>query len=119
MSYNKEELIQDCVDIIEEHGLFNISQLVGFLSISTSTFYSYDLQKSKDIKDALRKSKAKEFTEAFKRMKENDSATAQIAACKILGDDDVRDALNGNNKISDHDSDQTEFEVVDGLHDED
>jgi VCBS repeat-containing protein len=119
MSYNKEELVQDCVDIIEEHGIFNITQLVGFLSISTSTFYNYELEKSKAIKDALRKSRAKEFTEAFTRMKANESATAQIATIKILGDDDVRDALNGNNKATDHDGDQTEFEVVDNLHDED
>ena len=95
MAYNKEELIQDCLSIIEEYGLFNISQLVGFLSISTSTFYNYELEKSKEIKDALRKSRAKEFSEAFNRMKANDSATAQIATLKILGDQDTRDALNG------------------------
>jgi|TARA_Y100000310_G_C20699475_1_gene828374 hypothetical protein len=95
MHYNKDELVEDCVNLIQEHGLFNITQLIGFLSISSSTFYNYELDKSKRIKDAIRKSKSKEFAEAFQRMKANESAAAQIATCKVLGDEDVRNALNG------------------------
>lgn len=95
MAYKYEELETKAIELIEEHSLFSLLQVIGFLSISSSTFYNYGLDKSNGIKEAIRKSKSKEFVEAFKRLKQNESAAAQIATCKVLGEDDIRDALNG------------------------
>ncbi len=108
MAYDYEELEKQAIALIEEHSLFSLLQVIGFLSISSSTFYNYGLEKSNGIRDAIRKSKSKEFVEAFKRLKGNESAAAQIATCKVLGDQDIRDALNG--KIEDRD--QKEVKVV-------
>lgn len=95
MEYTYEELEQDAINAIEEHGLFNYSQLIGFLPCSRSTFYNRELDRSNTIKLALKVSRAKEFSKAFDRIRVNESATAQIAVLKVLGDQDIRDALNG------------------------
>jgi Ni,Fe-hydrogenase I small subunit len=95
MSYSYKELEESALAAIEEHGLWTIQQAVACMACSSSTFYDYGLEKSEPIKAALTKSKTKEFIDAFKRMKLNESASAQIATCKVLGDDSVRDALNG------------------------
>jgi len=95
MHYNKDELEKQSIKVISENDLWTFQQVIGFLPCASSTFYSYELEKSENIKEALTKSRTKEFAKAFKRMKENESATAQIATLKILGDQDTRDALNG------------------------
>ena len=104
MEYTYEELERDAIEAIEKNGLFNYSQLIGFMPCARSTFYNWDLDRSNNIKVALKISRAKEFSDAFKRMKDNDSATAQIATVKILGDSDIRDALNNVHNEDKHET---------------
>ena len=117
--YDKSELEALTLKVIEEEQIWKIDHICAFLPCNRSTFYNHGLDKLDTIQEAIYKTKTNRLTKAIKRLEENESASAQIATVKMLGDQDIRDALNGINRISDHDSDQTEFEVVDGLHDED
>ncbi len=118
MAYDVDELEKLALKAIEKHKLWTYEQVSGFVPCSKTTLFKYKLNEMDSIKNALRKSRATEFTAAFQRMKANESATAQIAICKVLGEADVRDALNGVNRAVSDDKEQTEFDVVDGLHDD-
>ena len=56
------------------------------------------MDKSDKIQEAIYKTKTNRLSKAIKRLEENESASAQIATVKMLGDEDIRNALNGVSK---------------------
>jgi hypothetical protein len=117
--YDYESLFRMSKDLIEAHNLTSYADIIAFLPCCEKTFYVYKLQDSQELKELLTANKVKTKLKLRKMWLEDGSPATQIALYKLLGTSEERDALNGNNRVSDHDSDQTEFEVVDNLHDED
>lgn len=105
----RKELIEKCLELIENHKITFIDELVAYLPISRSTFYNYGLDKIDTIKEALDKNKV-----LIKRilrshwMKAGASATAQIALYKLLATPEERRILNNDVSEFNYDSDEKE-----------
>jgi hypothetical protein len=95
MSYSKEELERLSLEAIEEHNPPFINHLISHLPCSSSTFYDLGLEKSEAIKDAINKVKTGKKTKLLDKMSDSDSASAQIAAYKLLSDDNEFSKLSG------------------------
>lgn len=65
-----------------------------YTNISRPTAYNYNLDKIDDIKEALYKNRRKAVTSMIDKWIKSDNATLQIAAMRILSDQDERQALN-------------------------
>jgi predicted GIY-YIG superfamily endonuclease len=59
MAYKTEELEEQALKAIKEHGLVFIEEVVSFLPCDKTTFYAHGLSKSLKIKEALKANKVK------------------------------------------------------------
>ena len=102
MAYDKGELEKIALEMIEEHKLTKISHLATFMPCSRSTFYDLELDKSDIIKETLykiRENKKKKMTDKWA---ESDNATLQIAAFKLMADEDELTRLNSQKTEVEH-----------------
>lgn len=94
MSYNREEILQQCIEVIKREKLIFFDDLGEFVAPARSTLYLWELEKSDDIKNALYKNRV-----ATKRKLRNnwtkDEAppVLQLAAYKLMADNDELAAL--------------------------
>lgn len=119
IQYDYDEILQQSKDAIVKYMLTMTEDIIAFLPCSLRTFYNYKLHELQELKDLVNVNKIKMKQGLKKKWYDTGSAAERIALYKLLGTQDERDALNGNNRFTDHDEDKTEFEVVDNLHDED
>jgi predicted secreted protein len=99
MAYDREKIIEQALQVIEQEDCTKISEVLLYLPISTSTFYEWELEKSEAI---LSKIEAKKVA-IKKKMKKSWVGSGipalEIAAFKLLAADDEADALN-TSKVS-------------------
>jgi hypothetical protein len=93
--YKKDELEALTLDVIKKEQIWKIDHICAFLPCSRSTFYLHNLDKSDKIQEEIYRTKTDRLSKAIKRLEDNESASAQIATVKLLGDEDIRNALNG------------------------
>ena len=114
MSYETEELEKMALEAIIEHKIPKISYAPAYMPCSESTFFKRDLHKSELLKDEVYKNRIERKLKLIGRMEDSDSASAQIAALKLLADEEEFGRLAGQ-KI-DHTSKGesiTGFEIAD------
>src|SRR5690606_31841845 len=88
-AYEKELL-----KIIEERKIMFFNHVFAYASFSSSTAYNHGLEKLDTIKDALAKNRASGVTYMLNKWIGSDNATLQIAAMRIIADEEIRRSLN-------------------------
>lgn len=97
MAYKTEDLYKKAIDLIEEHGLFFITDVISFLGISSQTFYVHfpeDSKESKQIKDALDINKAVTKVKLRTKLHESNTPTGWLALYKLICTEDERKSLS-------------------------
>lgn len=80
---------------IKEHNLMRFDHVFGgFVSFSSSTAYNHELEKLESIKEALFANRRKDANNLIQKWINSDNATLQIAAMRLIGDEDERRKLN-------------------------
>lgn len=102
MAYDLVELEKLALDAIEKHKLTKQNQLICYLPCVESTFYKDDLHKSELIKSALEFNKISKKKKLTDKWEESDNATLQIAAYKLMADDDELTRLNSQKIEAEH-----------------
>ena len=88
-AYEKELL-----EIIKERKIMFFSHAFAYTSFSAATAYNHNLEKLDTIKDALAKNRASGVTYMLNKWIGSDNATLQIAAMRIIADEEIRRSLN-------------------------
>ena len=88
-AYEKELL-----EIIEDRRIMFFSHAFAYTSFSLATAYNHGLEKLETIKNALAKNRASGVTYMLNKWIGSDNATLQIAAMKIIADEELRRSLN-------------------------
>jgi hypothetical protein len=88
-AYEKELL-----EIIKERKIMFFSHAFAYTSFSAATAYNHNLEKLDTIKDALAKNRASGATYMLNKWIGSDNATLQIAAMRIISDEELRRSLN-------------------------
>jgi len=94
MGYDKENLEKLSIAAIKKHSLTRIQHIISYLPCVSATFYNFELEKLETIKEALfinREKKKKKLTD---RWEKSENPTLQIAAFKLLADEDELLILN-------------------------
>ena len=100
MAYEIEDIMSGVMDAIEEHRLCRFSEIEGFVPYSMRTLYNRELHKMQDIKDALGKNRIKLKTTMLKYWSTSDKTGLQIAAYRLLADEDELMRLKQNGEIN-------------------
>ena len=98
MAYDKEELKELSFKAIKRHKVAKTDYLIPYLPCSQKTFYNHGLHLLQSIKDALFEQRVARKTKLVKRWEESENATLNIAAFKLLADDDELERLQGDKK---------------------
>jgi hypothetical protein len=97
--FNTDELFQNAMIAIIEHGLIFKADISAYLGISTSTFYEHFPQFSQHLKQmdqALLKNKIDLKIGLRKKWRETDNPTLQLALYKLVCTNEERQALQMN-----------------------
>lgn len=91
-----DELVADCLEIIEREKIFFINDLCAYLPFARSTFYEYGLDKSDTLRNAIDTNKIKAKQSLKCKWGISDNATLNIALYRLLATQEERVALNQN-----------------------
>jgi hypothetical protein len=86
----EEELLK----IIKERKIMFFSHVFPYTSFCAATAYNHNLEKLDTIKDALAKNRASGVTYMLNKWIGSDNPTLQIAAMRIIADEEIRRSLN-------------------------
>jgi len=115
MAYTTDELEKICLEVIVENKLKFFSWIDAYIGPSLSTLKDHKLSHSPVIRKALNKNRIERLMEIDKMTANSDNPTLIIAEKKVLykvmGDEDMLDALNGSNKVQEHG--KLEIEIID------
>lgn len=96
MAYDKDKLEQLSLEAIEDNNLTNVTYVCAFIPCSKSTFYNFGLEKLDSIKDALYKNSVNKKAKLTNKWEDSENPTLQIAAFKLMADDDELDKLTSS-----------------------
>lgn len=102
MAYDKDEVAQQALAAIEENEIAFFDEICLFVEPSRATLYNLELDKLDIIKEALAKNKLKKKRKLKKKWEDSDNATLQIAAFKLIADDDEMARLSTTINKNEH-----------------
>ncbi len=94
MAYDKLELEQKALEVIKKHNLVFIEEIVCFLGIDKSTFYSHKLHESDTVKEAILKSKVDLKIKIRKKFIDLENVAGLIALYKLVSTKEEQEALS-------------------------
>jgi hypothetical protein len=94
MGYSKEEILEKSLTAIEAEECTTIEEVILYLPIGKTTFYALGLNESNDIKEAIEKVRVRLKKVMKRNWHKSDNPTLQIAAFKLMADENEQDALN-------------------------
>ena len=92
--YNKEDIITQAISVIEAKGIRKITHLIPELPIALSTFYHWELEKSEAILQKIYNERIKRKVRMLDKWEGSGNPALEIAAYKLLADDDELDILS-------------------------
>lgn len=98
MAYDKDEIFRQAVELSKTNGFFFVQDLIDYLCIAKSTFYSFfpdDSNQLNDLKRNLYKNRISEKINLRKKMSEGRGSDL-IALYKLIGTDEERKLLSIN-----------------------
>lgn len=96
MGYKKQDIIDLCMEVIENKNVIFIEELICYLPISKGTFYSWSLNEMDSIKDAITASKVNKKAQMRESWMMSENATLQLANYKLMSTDAEHDLLTMN-----------------------
>lgn len=102
MAYKKQEMIDQAVNAINEHGLVYIDEILSFVPYSKATFYNKKLEQSDAIKKALTDNRVNTKSKLRKAWLKSKNPALQISLYKLIGTDDEVERLNGSKQKVEH-----------------
>jgi hypothetical protein len=94
VAYNKDEIIQKALQVIEQQNCTKISEVLLFLPISYRTFYEWELHELPEILEKIEAQKVAIKAKMKKRWFNSDIPALAIAAMKLIADEEEIDALS-------------------------
>jgi hypothetical protein len=86
---------KNILEVIEKNAIFTFKDIfVFYKGCSRSTAYNLELDKLDSIKEAIQSNKRKGVTSMLAKWVKSDNATLQIAAMRLLSDNEERQMLN-------------------------
>lgn len=111
MSYNTEEMREQCLEAIKKHNLIFINDICSYTAFVRKTFYDHDLHKCDTIKSELEKNRINMKVDMRDKWYKSDNATLQIALMKLIADDDEAHRLNGTKREVKHETTDKEINI--------
>ena len=96
MAYDKEVIIQQAIQEINDRKLTTIEELVAFLPISSATFYNWELEKLEAIKEPLFKMRVLAKKAMKNKWYGSENPTLQLAWFKLHANPEELAALSMN-----------------------
>ena len=93
MAYKKADMIKQCLKAIEEKGITRIQHIIGFVPFNRATFYNHNLDKLDSIKNAIEIQKICTKVGLINEWIKSRSPALQIAAYRLLADEDEFERL--------------------------
>ena len=103
MAYDKEEIHAKALEQIKKHNLYFVDDVVAYIPISRSKFYSdypADSDELDTIKEALGENRICSKVKMRKNWLDSENATLQMGLMKLLGTDEEAHRLNGSHTKS-------------------
>lgn len=105
MAYDKQELIDKALEVIEKHNLFFITDVIALMPCSSATFYNHELEKLEEIKSAIEKNRVSTKINMRNKWYKSDHPTLQVALMKMISTDEEAHRLNGSRQEIKHEGD--------------
>lgn len=105
MAYDKKQIYEDVIRVIEENKLKHFSYIQGYVEPCTDTLYDIFPLKSFEsdtIKKALEQNKINSKIKMVSKWEDSDNPTLQIAAFKLIATEDERKMLSTNWQQTEH-----------------
>ena len=96
MAYDKNKIFEQAKEVIVEHSLYFIEDVVAYLPISKPTFYDYfkvDSNEFNELKDLLETNKVRMKVHLRQKLSMGDKAAEILALYKLICSDEERKAL--------------------------
>jgi hypothetical protein len=88
MAYVKEDIINQCLEVIPNEECTTVDEIICHLPISRRTFFDWELHEMHSIKEAVEQVKVNLKTKLKKNWRKDDaSPVLQIAAFKLMAND--------------------------------
>ena len=98
MAYKKKDLEEQALKAIKKNKIARISYLIPHIECSEATFYNHKLEQLESIKDALQAQRIARKTKLVKKWEDSENATLNIAAFKLLADEEELQRLSNERK---------------------
>jgi hypothetical protein len=102
MAYNKEELYNQAIKILEDNkDIMFIEHLVSLMPCGRTTFYEHMPDKSDElntIKEYIERNKVERKSKMYKKWFDSDHPTLQVALMKLISTDAEAHRLNGSSQ---------------------
>lgn len=96
MAYDREEMVQKALDLIESEQVTDLGELAGALGVHRATLYTWGFDKNDNIKEAILNVKRDIFNKMRRKWRDSENATLQIAEARLLSTDDQLERLTIN-----------------------
>lgn len=93
MAYDKQALIEEAIQIIEQEGIRKVTELIAYLPISRSNFYEWELDKLDVLIEKIHQEKVKRKAKMRKKWIQSDIPALQIAAYKLESSEEELEVL--------------------------
>lgn len=113
--YTKSYILENALKVIEEYKPTSFNELISFLDCSKATFYNVIKVNSKEyeqIFEEIKKSKLKVANTLKNKLLSSDNPTLIIAAIKMYGSEEDRQALANNYNVKANVKDERELEEM-------
>jgi len=94
MAYQKENMIKQCLEVIEKYNLIWITEISAFVPFTERTFYRYKCQECQDIKKALEDNRITTKVSLRKIWYHSGNPTLQLALYKLLATNEEFERIN-------------------------
>jgi len=88
MAYNTEDMIKQCTEAIEKHGLMFIEEIIAFVPFTKPTFYKHKLNEINAIKELTDGNRIRAKVKQKNYWENSDNATLRVAFYKLIGTDE-------------------------------
>ncbi len=99
MAFNRKKIYKNALAIIEEKECLDITELIAFLPCTRATFYTFFPGDSDDLdtlKELINTNKKVACGMMKRKWIKSENPTLQIAAYKLMGEDEEVHRLNGS-----------------------
>ena len=97
MAYDREQIEKECIEIIEREKLAFFTHLEPYISPSMQTLYDWEFEKLESLKKAISKNRVSKKKKMLSHWEKEDAAPLlQIAAFKLMADDEEFNKLTTN-----------------------